>query len=52
MLKAALREKMMSGDIARAEHAHNPERQFGLYRIHVPAIRVAGIYRHGESGAS
>jgi hypothetical protein len=20
---------------------HNPERQFGLYRIHVPAIRVA-----------
>jgi hypothetical protein len=44
--------KMMSGDIEQGENAHNPERQFGLYRIHVQAQRVAGIYRHGESGAS
>jgi hypothetical protein len=43
--------KMMSGDIEQGE-MHTPERQFGLYRIHVQALRVAGIYRHGESGAS
>jgi hypothetical protein len=43
------------GDVGRYSAGlsmHNPERQFGLYRIHVPAIRVACIYRHGESGAS